>query len=224
VKRALLVAMLAATCRALAAGPDAAVVQDTIAFDGGRYLVVRSAELGCVIALQGRISRGATLAFDDAVAHAQRTCPNPWLLLESPGGFLAEGIELGKAVRLARLRTLTRYECASACALIFLGGVERVMIGSRARIGLHQAGSGPRDAPQCASTLQTSAARDIRRYLSWVVPSAADQVMDVLMDASCTSIVFVQGQRALDLGIATRLERPDEDVYGPRQQRARGTP
>ena len=38
-----------------------------------------------------------------------------------------------------RLRTVTRYDCASACALIFLGGAERILWGARARIGFHEA-------------------------------------------------------------------------------------
>src|SRR5204863_516020 len=68
-----------------------------------------------------------------------RGCANPWLLLESPGGSLDDGIELGKAVRLKRLRTLTREPCASACALVFLGGTERLLVGPQARIGFHHA-------------------------------------------------------------------------------------
>jgi ATP-dependent protease ClpP protease subunit len=199
---------------ALAAEPGA---QDVIGFDGGRYVVARSPELGCAIALQGSINRGSTLAFDEAIARAGRGgCADPWLLLESPGGLLSQGIELGKAVRIAKLRTIARYDCASACALIFLGGIERVLVGSRARIGLHQASSGPRGERQCASTLQTGAARDLRRYLSWVIPSTADEVVATLMDTSCATMTFVQGERAIALGLATRLERPDEDVFGPR--------
>lgn len=215
----LLAVALAATCHALAAGPEP-VVQDTIPFDGGRYVVARSAELACVIALQGGISHAATLTFDAAIARADRGgCAKPWLLLESPGGFLADGIELGRAVRLAGLRTIMRYDCSSACALIFLGGVERVMVGSRARIGLHQAGRTYRDDKYCSSTRQTTAARDIRRYLAWVVPATAETVFDTLMRTECTAIEFVQGQHALDLGIATSLDRPDEDLFGPRQRR-----
>ena len=93
------------------------------------------------------------------------------------------------------------------------------MVGPRARIGLHQAGHAYRDEKLCSSTLQTRAARDIRRYLHWVVPATAEALMDMLMQTSCTTIAFVQGPRTLELGIATMLERPGEDVYGPRQRR-----
>lgn len=219
-RRILLAAALAAAGRVLAAPALETVTLEVIAFDRGRFVVARMADLGCVVALQGAISRAATLRFDEAIERAARAgCEQPWLLLESPGGLVADGIELGMAVRMQGLRTITRYDCASACALIFLGGTERWLVGSRARIGLHQAGRTYRDEKQCSSTLHSTAARDIRRYLHWAVPSTAEAVMETLMRTSCTAIEFVQGPRALDLGIATRVDRADEDVFGPRPAR-----
>ena len=221
-KRAILVVLFATAGRALAADP-APVVRDTIPFEGGRYVVALTADLGCVVALQGAISRAATLSFDTAIDRAaSQGCTTPWLLLESPGGRLADGIELGRAVRLQGLRTVTRYDCSSACGLIFLGGTERLLVGSRARIGFHQASQTYRDERLCLPTLQTQAARDIRRYLHWVAPGSAEALVETIMRTGCTSMEFVGGQRALDLRVATRLERPDEDVFGPRQRR--GTP
>ena len=212
-----MILLAAFTALALAAEP---VVQEVIAFEGGRFVVARSPDLGCVIALQGGISRDASFKFDGAIERAAAVgCAKPWLLLESPGGLLADGIDLGRSVRMQGLRTLTRYDCASACALIFLGGVERVLVGTRARIGLHQAGRTVRDEKQCSSTRQTPAARDIRRYLHWVVPATAEAVFETLMQTECTTIAFVQGPRAIELGIATGLERPGDDVFGPRKGR-----
>lgn len=214
----LVLAVAVVAAGVLAAEPP----QEAFPFEGGRFVVTRAEDGTCVIAMQGVVTRDAVLKFDMAVARAaELRCDLPWLLLESPGGGLVDGIDLGRAVREQKLRTITRYDCFSACALIFLGGTERWLAGSRARIGLHQAGQTYRDKQRaCASTLQTHAARTIRRYLHWVVPATAEAVMDTLMQSSCTTMEYVQGERAVALGIATRLERPDQDLFGPPQHRS----
>ena len=38
--------------------------------------------------------------------------------------------------------------------------------------------------------------------------------MQVIMRTSCDAIEWTSGQRAIDLGIATRLEAEDVDVFG----------
>jgi hypothetical protein len=52
--------------------------------------------------------------------------------LNSPGGLLLEGMEIGKVIRAARLETLVAHneQCASACALAFLGGTRRYATGT----------------------------------------------------------------------------------------------
>ncbi len=47
------------------------------------------------------------------------------LLHNSPGGDAWTGLRLGREIRQARLNTLLSGQCASACGLMFLGGVER---------------------------------------------------------------------------------------------------
>jgi len=160
-----------------------------------------------VIALQGTITRSASFAFETATTRADALgCANPWLLLESPGGSLDDGIELGKAVRLKRLRTLTRETCASACALIFLGGVERLLVGPKARIGFHQAArTHEREDKTCEATRQDRSFRAMRRYLGWLDPAHAERLMDTIMRTPCTSIAFIAGEPALELGVATKL-------------------
>jgi hypothetical protein len=71
--------------------------------------------------------------------------PNGALIdLDSPGGSLLGGIELGTAIRDAKLRTSVGMKqpagdrvCASACAYAFLGGVDRT-VHPDAKYGLHQ--------------------------------------------------------------------------------------
>jgi hypothetical protein len=211
------IALVLAMATALAAETPSPT-QETIPFEGGRFVVARAADATCVIALQGTITRAASFAFETATARADKLgCANPWLLLESPGGTLDDGIELGKAVRLKRLRTLTRETCASACALIFLGGTERWLVGTRARIGFHQAArTHEREDKTCEATRQDRSFRAMRRYLGWVDPAHADALMDTIMQTPCTSIAFIAGDRALELGVATMLARPDDDLSRPR--------
>lgn len=64
--------------------------------------------------------------------------------LNSPGGSLAGGIELGVFIRSYPLRTSigkssvdTDHMCASACAFAFFGGVERIIY-EHGHLGLHQ--------------------------------------------------------------------------------------
>lgn len=191
----------------IALAAEAPPRQVEVPFDGGRFVVARAADATCVIALQGTISRAASFAFETASGRADALgCAKPWLLLESPGGSLDEGIALGKAVRLKGLRTLTRDTCASACALVFLGGTERWLVGSGARIGFHQAArTHEREEKSCEATRQDRSFREMRRYLGWVDPAHADRLIETIMRTPCTTIAFVAGDEALALGVATHV-------------------
>lgn len=59
--------------------------------------------------------------------------------IASPGGDLATGLEMGKAVRARKLQTYVESgvrEAASAAAYLFMGGAERVVKGGRG-VGVH---------------------------------------------------------------------------------------
>src|SRR5437868_6866363 len=101
--------------------------------------------------------------------------------LESPGGRLFDALDLGIQVRRAGFRTVARSTCASACAIVFSGGRERVLAGSRARIGLHQPSKGAGRDRVCDPTTYPSVAHETLAYLKSVIPAQADQVMDPIM-------------------------------------------
>jgi hypothetical protein len=192
--------------------------EEVIAYEGGRFVVRRSVSGDCVVALQGVVSRDASLKFDDAVKKAVAVgCRRPLtMLLESPGGGLLDGISLGRDVRSQGLRTVARYECASACAIIFLGGVERMLVGSRARIGFHQIAFVGNKVRRCDQSMDS---HEIRSYLRFVIPADAGRIYPIIMETSCDSIEWVYGQRALELGVATTLESEDVDLFGPKKDR-----
>lgn len=198
------------------------VTQEIIPYEGGRFVLVRSPSGSCVIALQGPITRDTRFKFDDVVERSARIgCVKPTLMLESPGGLLLDGIRLGEEVRRQAFRTVTRYECASSCALIFMGGVERTLVGSRAAIGLHQSATFAEQGnnKHCGNDVQRDGALAMRHYLVQVLPETSDKVEDVVMQTPCTSITWINGQRALDLGVATKVESPTTDLFGPKAAR-----
>ena len=71
---------------------------------------------------------------------AVATYPKAIVAFQSPGGSLIAGIEIGTQIRLRNYMTLvpSGVQCASACALAWLGGTKRLM-GPGARIGFHAA-------------------------------------------------------------------------------------
>lgn len=196
------------------------LTEQVFPYDYGRYVVVRAASGTCVIALQGSITKDARFKFADVIDASDKIgCSKLALMLESSGGGLIDGISIGKEVHARGMQTITRYECASACALIFMGGVERVLVGSRARIGLHQASSGIAGKERhCGSVAGANGVQEMKRYLLWVAPATGAEVMNVIMDTPCNTITWVTGGRSIALGVATRVDAEGTDVFGPKAQ------
>lgn len=195
----------------------AGLTETVIPYELGRFVVVRAPNGTCLVALQGPITTDTRLKFGDALDASEKMgCAKPALMLESPGGGVADGIAIGREVHSRGLQTVTRYQCASACALVFMGGAERVLVGSRAAIGLHQASSGrAANDLHCSSVAGANAVQDMKRYLQWVAPEKGADVMSVIMETPCRSITWINGARSLALGVATRVDAEGVDVFGP---------
>jgi ATP-dependent protease ClpP protease subunit len=69
--------------------------------------------------------------------------PEAIVALAGPGGSVAAGIEIGHMIRLRNYKTVVfgDQQCASSCALAWLGGAQRFMAES-AKIGFHAASDG----------------------------------------------------------------------------------
>jgi len=89
-----------------------------------------------IIAIAGDFVLGDEKKFVDLALSSQ----NALVVLESPGGNLYAGIEIGRAIHLKGFATLVPdgVRCASACALAWLGGRPRVM-GETGQVGFHAA-------------------------------------------------------------------------------------
>jgi ATP-dependent protease ClpP protease subunit len=89
-----------------------------------------------VIVASGRLMFGDETKFDSQSQNIQRAI----VIFQSPGGNLTAGLEIGKIIRAKHYNTLVPSNslCASACALAWLGGVNRYM-SREAKVGFHAA-------------------------------------------------------------------------------------
>lgn len=94
------------------------------------------------------------LAFRDEqkFANLALNSSNAIVIFRSPGGNMLAGIEIGKAIRLKGFSTYVpdSLQCASACALAWLGGRKRLM-SETARVGFHAAYTDERGSPIASS-------------------------------------------------------------------------
>ena len=189
-----------------------------VPYEGGRFLFSEATDGYCVIALQGKITRDTTFQFVEVIKKSkQMGCENNWILLESTGGLIADGIKLGREMRFEGYKTIARDYCASSCGLIFMGGVERVLYGSKARIGLHQPSVTRLDKKSCQTEFDSAGVKEIRSFLRFMLPDSSSKILEILMNTSCESITWVSGKQAIDLGIATKLEEPNLVLKLPKE-------
>ncbi|WP_119389813.1 PAN domain-containing protein [Taklimakanibacter lacteus] len=118
---------LALACVVWLAGvDDAAPAQISVSSGSGPSLVTVAGELD----------------FADTVEFLRKTQDliHAVVLLKSPGGNAVAGVQIGRAIRQKGFRTVvpSAINCASACALAWLGGTPRLMAES-SQIGFHAA-------------------------------------------------------------------------------------
>jgi hypothetical protein len=112
----------------------------------------------------GTIAPGISEAF--AAEVAKRGDYIKTVVLNSPGGSVADALAMGRLIRDKNFATeieAGKY-CASSCPLVFAGGVER-RVGDKAIIGVHQvaavgsAGGPPRDEMNVAQNISARCQR-----------------------------------------------------------------
>tara|TARA_R110001592_G_scaffold215036_1_gene468375 strand:+ start:867 stop:1694 length:828 start_codon:yes stop_codon:yes gene_type:complete len=114
--------------------------------------------LGGTFTMHGEIEPGDSIAFvKDLISWDY---PPTIFHIESPGGDLAEAMQIGRIIRDSHVPVWTGEECSSACVFIYVSGVERL---ARGRVGLHR----PYFGPQYFSGLTSAQAKkkyaDLRR-------------------------------------------------------------
>lgn len=111
-----------------------------------------NASESCFIIAKGTLDGGSAERFKAFVDDPDNMVEGFQVLLDSPGGSLQDGMELGRRIRDRGLHTVVgRYdggnfdrpiapgECLSACAYAFLGGQGR-RVGEGSQLGFHQFG------------------------------------------------------------------------------------
>jgi hypothetical protein len=163
-----------------------------------------------LVYLDGPIDAGAP----DRLSRALDGVNGPVAIwLNSPGGNLYAGMQLGRIIRthgaathIRDSRTLLPGECYSACSLAFLGGIYR-FADNGGRYGVHRASvpGGP-----------TTGDRDLGQELSAVIESFIREMgidarlFDLWVKAGPDEMYVLSRREALDLGVVNDGRKPPE--------------
>lgn len=156
----------------------------------------------------GEITPETPAAFDKVVA-TQFLMSGTTVVLNSPGGSLMAGIELGRHFRMLGLYTSIYPRagadsgeaviCASACAYMFFGGLERTA-DSNARLGLHQFAATER-LPDAVATTQSVMAY-VSAYLQEM--RAPQSVLQLASSVPSSEMRWYSAELMLMLGMTTK--------------------
>lgn len=138
--------------------------------------------------------------------------------LDSPGGSLLSGIQIGTVIRLRSFHTLVRNEktCASACAYAWLAGTERY-VQPAARIGFHAA-----YVLENGDTRETGVGNALLgSYLSRIALS--DEAIVYFTSAAPNDMNWLNHQVATQLGLNIKEFSPSE-VRNASNSRANSSP
>ena len=130
---------------------------------------------------------------------------------DSPGGQPQKAMELGRLIRALGLSTFEPYgpACLSACALAFLGGVERYA--DPGSIGVHKTyfdEAMPLDAAGAVSAIQEVTA-DTLEYLDEM--GVDPELLALAMRYESTDIRYLSGSEMAELGVTT-ADAPRSDA------------
>lgn len=123
------------------------------------------------------------------------------VMFNSPGGNVASAMEYGRLIRELGLPTLQvkNHECASACSLAFLGGVQRYA--EPGSIGVHRASfTDEVEAKEAVAAIQELTA-EVIGYLTEMEVDPALLQISLAVDNS--DIRYLTAAEMLDLGVTT---------------------
>jgi hypothetical protein len=118
------------------------------------------------IKITGEIVQGDARRFTAFVEKAKSNgAPVMGIVLNSPGGSLAEGFQIALTARAEGLATWVhkRAVCASACFIVFAGGVKRE-VNATSRIGVHGVSNSDGTETTGAATATVVTARALKAF------------------------------------------------------------
>ena len=107
-------------------------------YDNGLITYHFSSPKNCVIRVSGQIDEDLGNKFNDVLSlFEKKNCQKISLYLNSYGGQLFYGVQIGRTVREKNIETFITDICDSACGYIFVGGIKRNIQKYRT-MGFHQ--------------------------------------------------------------------------------------
>jgi hypothetical protein len=165
------------------------------ATSGTFYAVVND---GYVLRIIGDVEVG----FADKVAAALSENPSVEVVaLGSAGGIVSEALKAGIEIRTRRLKTTLWNNCYSACPLVFLAGVDRMIWSPYPELGFHQISVGQRAIPEDDPLY--SVVRDYAASMG----ADGDEVLRQMLAAAPSSMNVPELQLLCDAKIALWVQR-----------------
>jgi uncharacterized membrane protein len=97
--------------------------------------VIHDPTLGRIV-VRGEIGFGSFTALDKAMQMKPKLT---LVQIESPGGYVVEGLAMARLIEKNQMDTVSLGPCASACTLLLAAGQERYL-GPQASVGFHRSG------------------------------------------------------------------------------------
>jgi hypothetical protein len=188
--------------------------------------------IGCIlIRADGEITNSTASEFESFILNKDETLnKDTTLVLNSPGGSLAGGLEMGSLLRARGISThIARIEsppndafslaegvCASSCAYAFLGG-QRRSIEQRSRYGVHQVSTYSDDSIPLSQAVKTT--QDVISQVIQYVEDmgASTEIVTLATRTSDESIRWLEEGELSSFGIVNSAglaqQRPWEKVY-----------
>lgn len=148
---------------------------------------------------KGIINEGASFELAQILQEFPQTRT---IFLQSGGGLAAEGAQMGELVRRLGLHTATNGICASACVLVYLGGVERHKT-KKAKLGFHRAAAVAEISEQEREELITDMLPQLKQYFAAM--GADGQALDPAWKRSIFSMYWYSAKELKKWNIATHF-------------------
>ncbi len=165
-----------------------------------------------VIEIKGQIFAGDARRVADFIERVPRTRPLA-VYLNSPGGILQEGMDMGRYFHANAIATFIvgpGASCASACAMAFLGGRDRNgdalrVKGSNARLGFHSFRRQLDDRDYTLHDIKGAMAyaqSELLKVTDYMIAVGADiEFMSLRLSTPAESMYWVPNDQALSLGV-----------------------
>lgn len=125
------------------------------------------------------------------------------IALGSDGGKVIEALKAGREIRLRRLDTVLFGDCFSACPLVFLGGVRRIVWAPHPKLGFHQVYVGDGEPIPLGAPIYRDIAKyviemgsDPRLFLEYMLAANSEEIFVPRVDDYCDGNVVTWAQRA----------------------------